>query len=86
MTTPDPYPGFRDTGETVELLDEAGAVVAVGVLLYDDWDNDGEGDEWPVWLVRLPDGSVQSVFDWSGFRWPMAEEDQPTGGDVGVTA
>ena len=48
----DGYPDWKDSGRLVTILIDGKETT--GVLCYDDWVSDGDGDEFPLWLVRVP--------------------------------
>jgi hypothetical protein len=53
------WPDWADDGRRVELVLENGRTVD-GILRIDDVVPDGEGDEYPIWIVTLDDGGKLS--------------------------
>jgi hypothetical protein len=61
-------PDWKDDGKLLNLLTESGSTIT-GKLCYDDFVNDGEGGEYPIWDVRFDNGEKSSLYDFEGWSF-----------------
>lgn len=73
MAWGDEWPDWTDAGRSVEITLKGGSTV-VGVLTYEDFATDG-ADEYPLWKVRLIDGTAVDFVDHE--RWRFVAQDKP---------
>jgi hypothetical protein len=61
-------PELRDDGKRIELLAEDGHILQ-GTLYLDDWGTDADGDEYPIFMVKLEDESQVCPWEYNGWRF-----------------
>lgn len=54
----DTFPDWQDAGRAIKarLKESPDSSEITGVLYYDEIDRDENGDEWPVWRIRVVSG------------------------------
>ena len=58
MQWEDGWPDWCDDGRQVEITQDGFATQ--GTLTFDEWASDGEGNECPIWELKLSTGAVVS--------------------------
>lgn len=64
----DQSPEFRDDGKRIELLAANGQILQ-GTLYLDDWGTNEDGDEYPIFMVKLEDQSQVCPWEYKGWRF-----------------
>lgn len=67
----DSWPAWGDEGKRVTILLEGKEVT--GVLCYEDFCSDDDGDEWPSWLVRTPGAPDEWLTSADKWRFEVTE-------------
>lgn len=71
----DYLPAWVDAGKTVRVLTDGGTVIE-GVLSIDDFFQDGEGEEIPMFYVNIPGGEKTFLLEHEG--WQFADPKSST--------
>lgn len=61
MSWNDEFPVWQDDGKKVTA--RTPTVELTGTLYYEDFDSDGEGNEWPLWRIKLENDETYSLFE-----------------------
>lgn len=69
MNWTDIFPSWQDDGKRIAAMSEAGQVT--GILTYEELVSDGEGNEWPLWLINLDDGKIVTLIDYD--KWKLID-------------
>ncbi|WP_455852703.1 hypothetical protein [Pantoea endophytica] len=66
MEWTDNLPDWQDDGKSITAISDSSEVS--GVLYYDDFGSDGEGNEWPIWRIKIDSGETKSLFDFDKWK------------------
>lgn len=61
MAWNDEFPVWQDDGKKISV--RTPTVELTGTLYYEDFDSDEEGNEWPLWRIKLQSGETHSLFE-----------------------
>lgn len=67
MDWSDDFPSWQDDGRHIAAI--SGENQITGVLYYDDFGRDDEGNEWPIWRIRSESGETKSLFEYE--KWKL---------------
>jgi hypothetical protein len=62
----DDFPSWQNDGSPIAAM--SGSEKVTGILYYDDFDRDDEGNEWPLWRIRIEGGESKSLFEFEKWK------------------